>query len=331
MNNLRQLLPPLNALRTFEAAARHGSFKMAAEELCVTQAAISRQIQTLEDFYGLKLFVRSNRKVQLTSDGHALYLAASSALHHIATASRELLRRNSLDYLALITTTAFAQLWLMPRLKQLRAQHPELQLHLISTEGNPDYQESFNAAVTLGLEEHPHYVAEYLFSEEIFPVCTPGFLEQHPQITTLDGLMSVTLLNLSASHWKARLWVPVDWSFWLKQIGFDASVPKETMDFSHFSMLLDAVQEEVGVGLAWRHLVQQQLDTGKLVRPISATYRADDRKHYFVCRRDLADSMEMRILRTWLVDQTQELRGRPLYDEEHRPGHGPGNRAPDRL
>ncbi|MDH4563660.1 LysR substrate-binding domain-containing protein [Pseudomonas sp. BN411] len=311
MSNLRQLLPPLNALRTFEAAARHGSFKRAAEELCVTQAAISRQIQVLEDFYGLKLFQRGNRKVQLTSDGHALYLATSSALHHIATASRELLRRNSLDYLALITTTAFAQLWLMPRLKQLRTQHPELQLHLISSDTNPDYQERFNAAVTLGLEEHPQYVAEYLFSEEIFPVCTPGFLQQNPQITTLEGLMSVTLLNLSASHWKARLWAPVDWSFWLKQFGLDAAKCKETMDFSHFSMLLDAVQEEVGVGLAWRHLVQPQLDAGKLVRPLAETCFADDRKHYFVCRRELAASPEMQILRNWLLEQTQDLRARP--------------------
>ncbi|MDH4566901.1 LysR family transcriptional regulator [Pseudomonas sp. BN414] len=309
MKNLRQLLPPLNALRTFEAAARHGSFKMAAEELCVTQAAVSRQIQTLEDFYGLKLFLRGNRKVELTSEGHSLFLAASSALQHIATTSRELLRRNSLDYLALITTTAFAQLWLMPRLKQLRAEHPELQLHLISSDANPDYQERFGAAVTLGLEEHPQYVAEYLFSEEIFPVCTPGFLAQNPQITTLEGLMSVTLLNLSASHWKARLWAPVDWAFWFKQFGVDASMSKETMDFSHFSMLLDAVQEEVGVGLAWRHLVQPQLDAGKLVRPTRETLLANDRRHYFVCRRDLAGSMEMQILRDWLLEQTQELRG----------------------
>ncbi|MNP35051.1 DNA-binding transcriptional activator GcvA [compost metagenome] len=101
-------------------------------------------------------------------------------------------------------------------------------------------------------------MAEYLFSEEIFPVCTLGYLEQHPQITTLEGLTSVTLLNLSARHWKARLWAPVDWSFWLKRFGFDSARSKETMDFSHFSMLLDAVQEEVGVGLAWRHLLFQQ-------------------------------------------------------------------------
>lgn len=311
MSGSRHLLPPLNALRTFEAAARHGSFKMAAEELCVTQAAISRQIQTLEAFYSLQLFLRSHRNVELTDDGRALYLAASSALQHIATASRDLLRRNSRNDLNLTTTTAFAQLWLMPRLKRLRVQFPELQLYLISAEGNPDYQERFDAAVTLGLEEHPQYVAEYLFSEEVFPVCTPGFLEQHPQISTLEGLMTVPLLNLSASQWKAKLWTPIDWAFWLKQFGFGASMSKMPINFSHFPMLMDAVHEEVGVGLAWRHLVQQQLDAGKLVRPTGETYLADDRKHYFVCRRDLVNSTGIQIFRDWLLAQTQALRARP--------------------
>lgn len=318
MNRTKHLLPPLNALRTFEVAARHGSFKLAAEELCVTQAAVSRQIQVLEDFYHLSLFLRGNRKVELTEDGHALYLAASSALQHISTASRDLLRRNGADdELYLITTTAFAQLWLMPRLKRLRAQYRELQLFLISSDGNPDPHAGFDAAVTLGLEEHPQYVADYLFAEEIFPVCTPEFFEQNPQISTLEGLLTVPLLNLSASHWKARLWTPIDWAFWLQHFGCDAPASRMTMNFSHFPTLLDAVQQEVGVGLAWRHLVQQQLETGKLIRPTLTTYFADDRKHYFVCRRDLADSMKIRIFRDWLMAETRVLRERidPPQDE----------------
>lgn len=308
MSTSKHLLPPLNALRAFEAAARQGSFKMAAEELHVTQAAISRQIQTLEAFYSLKLFLRGNRKVELTEDGHSLYLAASSALQHIATASRDLLRQQRQQDLNLITTTAFAQLWLMPRLKQLRAQCPELQLYLVSVEGNPDPKDRFDAAVTLGLEEHPNYVAEYLFSEEIFPVCTPAFLAQNPQIASLPGLLTVTLLNLSASHWKARLWAPMDWAFWLQQFGSKAPTDRMAMTFSHLSMLLDAVQADEGVGLAWRHLVQRQLDEGKLVRPISETYWADDRKHYFVCRRDLIQAPEIQNFRAWLMAQTQGLR-----------------------
>lgn len=313
MTGLRHL-PPLNALKTFEAAARQASFKRAAQELCVTQAAVSRQIQVLEDFYGLKLFVRGNRRVELTSEGQALYLAASSALQHLANASRDLLRSNDQDYLPLTTTSAFAQLWLMPRLRRLRLAHPEIQLHLISGEGNPDYREGFHAAVTLGLEEHPQYVAQYLFSEEVFPVCTPNFLERHPQVATLEGMLGVPLLNLSASHWKARLWEPVDWAFWLRQIGVDAAPAREAMSFSHFSMLLDAVHQEEGVGLAWRHLVQHQLDAGTLVRPIAQSWRADERKHYFVCRRDLAKGGQVQLLRDWLVEETRLLR-------ETRDGH----------
>ncbi|WP_165662386.1 LysR substrate-binding domain-containing protein [Oceanimonas sp. MB9] len=308
MKSTRLQLPPLNAVRTFEAAARHRSFKAAADELCVTQAAVSRQVQALESWYGFKLFIRGNRSVELSEEGQALQQAASFALHHLATASRDLLRSHSQGYLSLVTTTAFAQLWFMPRFKALNHQYPDLQLHLISGEGNPSYREGFDAAVMLGLEEHSQYVAEYLFSEEIFPVCTPGFLEQHPAITTLDGLLNVPLLNLSATHWKAPLWAPVDWSSWLAPFGIEMASQRKEMNFSHFSMLLDAVHQEVGVGLAWRHLVQQQLDDGRLVRPVAESYDARERKHYFVCRRERASSPEMQVLRSWILEQTQPLR-----------------------
>ncbi|MCM5705787.1 LysR substrate-binding domain-containing protein [Larsenimonas salina] len=308
MNSSRLGLPPLNALRTFEAAARHGSFKAAADELCVTQAAVSRQIQTLETFYGLKLFIRGNRTVDLTEEGQTLQMAASPALQNLAAVSRDLLRRHSQGYLSLVTTTAFGQLWFMPRFKMLNHQSPDLQLHLISGEGNASYREGFDAAVMLGLEEHPQYVAEYLFSEEIFPVCTPEFLEQHPHISTLEGLLDVTLLNLSAGHWKARLWTPLDWDFWLGLFCVDGARKQKEINFSHFTMLLDAVYQEVGVGLAWRHLVQQQLEEGRLVRPVKESYDAQDRKHYFVCRRERVNSPEIQILRNWLMTHTQELR-----------------------
>ncbi|MBB4865784.1 DNA-binding transcriptional LysR family regulator [Pseudomonas nitritireducens] len=307
MTGLRDL-PPLNALRTFEAAARHGSFKQAAEELCVTQAAVSRQVQVLEAFYGLPLFLRSNRRVELTGQGQTLYQAATSALQHIASTSRDLLRSSGQDFLPLHTTSAFAQLWLLPRLRRLRLAHPDLQLHLISGEGNPDYREGFQAAVTLGLEEHPQYQAQELFSEEVFPVCTPGFLARHPQAATLDGLLGLPLLNLSASHWKARLWEPVDWAFWLKRLGLKSQPAREAMSFSHFSLLIDAVHQEEGVGLAWRHLVQHQLDAGSLVRPVPQSWKADERKHYFVCRRELGNSRQLQQLCDWLLEETEPLR-----------------------
>ncbi|MDR6712498.1 DNA-binding transcriptional LysR family regulator [Pseudomonas hunanensis] len=306
--NFARHLPPLNALKTFEAAARHHSFKRAAEELFVTQAAVSRQIQVLEEFYGLKLFSRLNRQVALTAEGRALYDAASSAFLSLSTASYALLNNTATDYLSLSTTGGFAQLWLMPRLSSLRQACPELKLNMISSETNPDYRERFQAAITLGLEEHPQYAATYLFSEEIFPVCTPDFLARHPGINGLGELSEVPLLDLNAQHWGARLWAPMDWGYWFKQLGVVASVNRQSMSFSHFSVLLDAVLQGQGVGLAWRHLVQHQLDTGALVRPLPDRLLAHDRKHYFVYNRDPAMEPQMLCMREWLLAQTEYLR-----------------------
>jgi len=310
MDNLSRRLPPLNALRTFEAAARLGSFKAAAEELCVTQAAVSRQIQVLEDYYQLPLFQRGNRRVDLTGDGRFLYLSASSALQQIAASSVELKRRRRKEHLTLASTTSFSRLWLLPRLKSFHRRYPSLQLHLVSGEGSPEFHESFDAAIMLGFEQHPDFVAEYLFSEEIFPVCTPGFLQDHPEIRTLEGLLQVPLLNLSADHWKARLWPAMDWERWLGHFGRSLDNPQPSLSFSHFPLVVDAVLEELGVGLAWHHLVQDQLESGALVRPLEESWLAHDRCHYFVCRRDLADSTEINLLRNWFLEQTRPLRER---------------------
>jgi len=310
MDNLSRALPPLNALRTFEAAARLGSFKAAAEEICVTQAAISRQIQTLESYYELPLFKRINRKVELTTEGRLLYLTATQALQQIATCSQELKQSTVHQHLTLATTTSFSRLWLLPRLKQFHQAYPGIQLHLISGEGSPELHDSFDAAVTLGFEQHPDYVADFLFSEEIFPVCTPGFLRSHPKVSELDGLLEVALLNLSADHWKARLWPAVDWDCWLQHFGLNLANRQPALTFSHFPLVIDAVQEEIGVGLAWRHLVDKQLAEGSLVRPVQESWHAHDRCHYFVCRRDIKDSEQISILRDWLLAETRPLRDR---------------------
>ena len=185
-----------------------------------------------------------------------------------------------------------------------------MQLHLVSGEGSPELHENFDAAITLGHEEHPDFVAEYLFSEDIFPVCTPEFLTAHPQIEGLDGLLQVPLLNLNADHWKARLWPAMDWNRWLAHFGRSLENRQPAMSFSHFPMVVDAVLEELGVGLAWHHLVQNQLEEGSLIRPVKERWQADDRRHYFVCRRDLANSDEIRSLREWFLEQTQPLRER---------------------
>jgi DNA-binding transcriptional LysR family regulator len=301
-------LPPLTALRTFEAAARYCSFKQAADELCVTQAAVSRQIRQLEERLGVNLFVRSHRRVDLTEPGRKLYQTVHQSLLDIATTSREIQSEPGLNYLNLYATSSFSRLWLVPRLSQLRRAHPEIHLHLISVEESPAMAEKFDAGITLGLEDNAAYQADFLFSEEMFPVCTPAFLEANPTARTIEGLMHLPLLELDAKFWNAKWWSAVDWSFWLTQQGRDFEPRNAEMSFSHFSLLLDAVLQDVGIGLGWRHLVQDMLDDGRLVQPVSQSYKAPSREHYFVCRKDLADKPEMVLLRRWLLAQTAEFR-----------------------
>ena len=301
-------LPSLTALRTFEAAARHVSFKQAADELCVTQAAVSRQIRQLEARLGVSLFLRSHRKVELTEQGKKLFQTVHKSMCDMAEISQEIQSESHLSYLNLYATSSFSRLWLLPRLKQLREQHPEIHLHLISVEENPIMADKFDAGITLGLEDNGHYQSDFLFSEQIFPVCTPALLAANPQAYTLEGLINMPLLELDAKFWKAKWWSAVDWPFWLVQQGQDAEAANAEMVFSHFPMLLDTILQGVGVGLGWRHLVQDMLDDGRLVRPVSLSFQARERKHYFVCRNDLADKPEMKLLRLWLLNQTAAFR-----------------------
>ncbi|OUR68124.1 hypothetical protein A9Q77_09625 [Marinomonas sp. 42_23_T18] len=301
-------LPSLTALRTFEAAARHASFKQAADELCVTQAAVSRQIRMLEVALGVGLFVRSHRKVDLTEQGRKLFKTVHKSMLDIADISQEIQSESHLEYLNLYATSSFSRLWLLPRLNQLRERHPEIHLHLISVEENPIMADKFDAGITLGLEDSAHYQSDFLFSEQIFPVCTPAVLVAHPEANALGGLKKMPLLELDAKYWNAKWWSAVDWSFWLAQQEQESEPVKAEMLFSHFPMLLDAILQGVGVGLGWRHLVQDMLDDGRLVRPSGLTFNAVERKHYFVCRKDLANKPEIALLRQWLLEQTAVFR-----------------------
>ncbi|MBQ0784654.1 MAG: LysR family transcriptional regulator [Amphritea sp.] len=305
-------LPPLTALRTFEAAARHCSFKQAAGELCVTQAAVSRQIRQLEERLGVNLFLRSHRRVNLTEQGRQLFQTVNRSLVDIATTTREIQSDSGLNYLKLYATSSFSRLWLVPRLSQLRRAHPEIHLHLISVEENPAMADKFDAGITLGLEDNAGYQSDFLFSEQVFPVCTPAFIEANPAACTLEGLMQQPLLELDAKFWNAKWWSAVDWSFWLDQQGLGAKAVTAEMSFSHFPMLLDAVLQDVGIGLGWCHLVQNLLDEGQLIRPVRESYSAPGRKHYFVCRNELVDKPEIKLLRRWLLEQTAIFRTEEL-------------------
>ena len=170
-------LPPTNALVVFEAAARHTNFTRAAEELAVTQSAVSRQIQLLEDHLGIALFHRQSRGLRLTQEGERLHRAVSMGLEHIANVAADLRRQRGPRELTVATSVAFASYWLMARIAKFRAAHPQVELRLVAA--SPVYDlaaAGIDLAVRYGTGEWPGVEATRLFDNEIWPVCAPKYL-----------------------------------------------------------------------------------------------------------------------------------------------------------
>lgn len=308
MHSNRKPLPPLKALRVFEAAARHSSFKLAAEEIFVTQSAVSRQIQVLEEYYGTLLFIRKTRKVELTTEGRILFKASTLALDYVAAASHEIFVKQKRGYLTIASTITFSTLWLMPRMQTLREKYPDIQLHLMTCETSPNLHDAFDIAITLGYEETTGFEATLLFDEEIFPVCTPEFLDQHSHLQTLDDLQEMPLLELNRDHWKYKKWSPMGWDRWFQENGITEQPRNTVMSFNHFPLVLNAVKSNMGIGLAWAHLTELELQDGSLIRPIKNNYRAEDRKHFLVIREELKDVPEVVLFKNWIMQQTVTLR-----------------------
>ena len=175
---LHKTLPPTNSLVVFEAAARHMNFTRAARELDVTQSAVSRQIQLLEDHLGIALFQRQSRGLVLTREGERLHRAVAMGLEHIANVAADLRRNRGPGELTVATSVTFASYWLMARIAKFRAAHPEIELRLYAS--SPVYDlaaEGIDIAVRYGAGEWPGVEATRLFGDEIWPVCSPRYLE----------------------------------------------------------------------------------------------------------------------------------------------------------
>jgi len=298
----------MKTLRPFEAAARHLSFTRAADELCVTQAAVSKQVRLLEDYLGVPLFVRSGRTVALTPAGRALHNAVSLALAHIAETSAKLRRRQPVDRVSLAMRLAFATQFMAPRLARLRERLPGIDISIVTTEHNPwSVLDSVDLAIVLGAEPQPEIEADFLFSEEIFPVCSPRYREEHPELRAVDDIPDQTLLHLDRTVWRGLGWDPIDWPALLSALGCRREFPGGGPRFDSYELLMSAAANGLGIAVAWLHLARDQLEQGLLLRAIDASWKLD-RKHYLVSHASRADDPVIRMLREWLVEETACLR-----------------------
>ncbi|SIQ45927.1 LysR substrate-binding domain-containing protein [Aquipseudomonas alcaligenes] len=252
-------LPPLNAVRAFEAAARLGSYVAAAQELHVTQPAIGRHVKALEERLQTQLFQRTPRGVVLTEDGWRYFEQVSAALTQIAEASYELTSRAQQRWLRLLVVPGFAGRWLRHHLAEFRALHPGIRIAL---EPNPSFREVTAERADLGIAfgEGEEFSAprEVLVQPPIFPVCSPAFLLEHGPLAGVEDLLRLPLLHEDDGYW---------WGVWLQSQGLRARLSSE-MSYVSADQVIDLALAGAGVALTNGLLVEEELASGRLVRPL---------------------------------------------------------------
>ena len=289
-------LPPLNALKAFEAAARQLSFSAAAAELFVTQGAVSRQIKALEDYYGVPLFRREHRQVALTEPGRLLLPAASEALDRIALASERLLGAGR-DLKVKVTPT-IAVRWLIPRLHRFQSAHPEFEVRLTTAWPDLDFaREDFDAGIVYSGWRGTGVRRDLIFTEHATPVCAPGLLEEAGPLERPEDLKRQRLiLNTTTGR---------DWLDWAKAVGVEGLPIEDALVFDLDDPAIRAAAAGAGVALAATRFVEHDLAAGRLVAPL-AIEPVEIGAYYFVAPESLADTPRVAAFRAWLIAEADE-------------------------
>lgn len=304
MPDLRRKLPPANSLVIFEAAARLLSFTAAARELLVTQAAVSRQIGILETHLGVGLFERRHRSVRLTPEGEQLFSAVRIGLDHIANTAMTIRRTTAPTQVTVTTTMAFGSFWLMPRLHRFRELHPETQVRLVASDRHIDPGTSgVDVAVRYGDGNWTGFATTHLFEEEVFPVCSPSYLSQHPELRSAADLPEQILLRMEPAH---QSWI--DWDSWMRELGIPSPRVWRGPQFNAYTILVQAAIAGQGIALGWRHMVEDPLASGSLVRPVDASLKAGGSYYVLLPERHLRNTESM-VLRDWILREARAPTG----------------------
>ncbi|HEY8566435.1 MAG TPA: transcriptional regulator GcvA [Beijerinckiaceae bacterium] len=300
---MKRRLPPLNAVRAFEAAARHLSFLKAADELSVTPGAVAQHVKGLEAWLGATLFRRLPSKgVRLTEVGRDYASSLGEVLDDLADATARARRRGSSERgLTVTTVPSFAARWLIPRLGSFRERQPGVEVRILAAVGLADLsREDVDVAVRLGPGPYPGLRADLLIHEVFFPVCSPALLERGPPLKVLDDLQRHTLL-----HEDPDPGIPayVYWPQWLAAVGAKQVDATHGPRFSHTFMALQAAVGGQGVALATNVAIGDDLTTGRLVRPFPGLDLPGPYAHHLVTLPERADEPAIRAFREWALEE----------------------------
>lgn len=310
---MRQSPPPLNAMRSFEAAARLGSFRRAAEELHVTAAAISQGVKSLERYLGIPLFRREARCVELTEAAMRLLPSVQDGFAAITRGVTCCIGQQT-SQVAVAAPPALAAKWLTPRVQRFIANHPEADLRIVAgTEISPLKGMAINPvdgevdmAIRFGRGHYPHCRVEELFPVTLVPLCSPSLLKQHGLATAAD-LRHHTLLHNDANSYGD--WRP-SWAYWLAQNGLHDIDASRGLHFNNTLMTIEAAVNGVGVALSIPAITQDLIATGRLVRPFSQEVGTPFSYALVTPERGLQSATAV-ALRDWLLCQGADLQVGP--------------------
>jgi LysR family glycine cleavage system transcriptional activator len=285
-------LPPLGALRAFEAGARHLSFTRAATELGVTQAAISHQVRQLEDWLGVSLFERRGHELTLTRKGAAYLEALTPAFERMSEATARLYAREQ-GPLRLTVLPSFAACWLLPRLEGFRQRHPDIELHLTSSAELWDFlDDRFDVGIRSGLGRWTGLKTELIANESLSPVCSPALAKK---LRTPADLRKVRLLHDT----------PRDaWRRWLDSAGVTGVDAEAGPTFNDAGLVLQAAVQGQGVALGRRMLASSDLHAGRLVQPF-AQVLPNDFSYWLVHPRPLSGRSDVAAFKAWLLSEAR--------------------------
>lgn len=294
--NYRHLTPSMSLLLAFEAAARHESYTRAAEELSLTQSAVSRQVQALEQQLGLSLFRREGRQVQLTDVGRLYQREMSQALGRIRSATLQALAYQSGGgTLRLATLPTFGSKWLLPRLHHFYTANPGILVHIHSRIEAIDFETSqIDAAIVVGSNDMPGLISHRLHAEQLVVITSPSLAEQ-VELLTPKQISGYVLLNVANN--------PHAWGEWFSHYQLPHRAMRLGPSFEQTSHLIQAVRAGIGIGLVPKILVEEELQKGELVSPGNSIV---SRRSYYLIYPPRNEALpSLQAFRQWLLTQIE--------------------------
>ena len=311
---MRKRLPPLNALRTFEAAARNGSFKHAAEELCVSHSAVSHQIKLLERHLGVELFIRKARSVELSKRGQAYYPVLRSAFDRIAEGTDRIFRPDLPGILTVQSYSTFAIRWLIPHLPDFRERHPGIFVRLHTSQWDVDFEhEDIDVCISIGNGARSELRYDFLFTSSLFPVCSPALLVDGKPFDSPAELAKQTLLQVYPSE--------KDWWTWLHKNGVENVDPDAGLQFDSYDMALNTAMQGHGIALGMEPFVTRDLEAGLLVEPLPGRRVRTRGDWNLVCRKETANTENLVKFREWILREIQLDETMQNNTDRHEPEH----------